>query len=42
MSDMYYNPEICRNISIDIRFALFIIERYGEAQNILEELVINK
>ncbi|HPW66666.1 MAG TPA: S46 family peptidase [Salinivirgaceae bacterium] len=40
MSDMYYNPEICRNISLDIRFALFIIERYGKAQNIIKELVM--
>ncbi len=42
MSDLYYNPEICRNISLDVRFALFIIEKYAQADNLLKELVIFK
>ncbi|MCX6275823.1 MAG: S46 family peptidase [Bacteroidetes bacterium] len=42
MSDIKYNPEICRNISLDIRFTLFIIEKLGGAQNIIDELQISK
>ena len=42
MSDIKYKPEICRNISLDIRFTLFIIEKLGGAQNIIDELQISK
>lgn len=42
MSDIKYNPEICRNISLDIRFTLFLIEKLGGAQNIIDELQISK
>jgi hypothetical protein len=38
MSDYDYNPDICRNISLDIRYVLFLLEKYGEADNIIEEL----
>ncbi len=42
-SDFYYTPEICRNISLDIRFVLFLIDKYAGAQNIIDELtLINK
>ncbi|MDR0982384.1 MAG: S46 family peptidase [Culturomica sp.] len=38
MSDMQYSPEICRNISIDIRYALFIIEKLAGAHNLIDEM----
>src|SRR5690625_790945 len=38
MSDYYYDPEICRNIMVDIRYVLFIIDKYAGAQNIMNEL----
>jgi hypothetical protein len=38
MSDIYYSPEICRNIMVDIRYVLFIIDKYAGAQNIISEL----
>ena len=38
MSDVMYNPEICRNISVDIRYILFLIEKYGEADWLLQEM----
>lgn len=38
MSDYYYDPEICRNIMVDIRYVLFLIDKYAEAQNIMDEL----
>ena len=38
MSDIYYDPAISRNIMVDIRFVLFIIDKYAGAQNIIDEL----
>ncbi|MBR4676633.1 MAG: S46 family peptidase [Bacteroidales bacterium] len=42
MSDIYYNPEICRNISVDIRYVLFLIEKLGGAENLIKEMEIVK
>lgn len=38
MSDIYYDPAISRNIMVDIRFVLFIIDKYAGAHNIIDEL----
>ncbi len=38
MSDIYYDPAICRNIMVDIRYVLFIIDKYAGAKNIISEL----
>jgi hypothetical protein len=38
MSDIYYDPAICRNIMVDIRYVLFIIDKYAGAKNIINEL----
>lgn len=38
MSDLMFNPEKCRNISLDIRFALFIIDKFAGAGHLLEEM----
>ncbi len=38
MSDLYFDPNLCRNISVDIRYVLFIVEKYGEAGWLLDEL----
>lgn len=38
MSDIYYDPTICRNIMVDIRYVLFIIDKYANAQNLMSEL----
>jgi ribosomal protein L20 len=40
MSDINYNPDICRNIMADIRYILFIIDKFADAQNIIRELKI--
>ena len=40
MSDIYYSPDICRNIMVDVRYILFIIDKYAGAQNIIKELNI--
>lgn len=38
MSDIYYDSAICRNIMVDIRYVLFIIDNYAGAKNIISEL----
>jgi len=39
-SDMAFNPEQSRNISLDIRFALFIIDKFAGAGYLLKEMTI--
>ncbi len=38
MSDIMYDPDMCRNISLDIRYALFIIDKFAGAKHIIDEL----
>lgn len=40
MSDEVYDPDVCRNISLDIRYALFIIDKLAGAQWLLKEMTI--
>ncbi len=39
MSDIVFDPEICRNISLDIRYVLFIIDKVADADHLLNEMV---
>jgi hypothetical protein len=39
-SDMAFNPEQSRNISLDIRYALFIIDKFAGAGYLLKEMTI--
>jgi len=38
MSDMNYDPEICRNIMVDVRYILFIIDKYAGATHLIDEM----
>jgi hypothetical protein len=38
MSDLIFDPEICRNISLDVRYILFIIKEIGHADYLLDEM----
>ena len=38
MSDMNYDPEICRNIMVDVRYVLFIIDKYAGATRLIDEM----
>ena len=38
MSDINYSPEICRNIMVDARYVLFIIDKYAQAKNLITEM----
>ncbi len=40
MSDIYYSPEICRNIMVDLRYVLFIVDKFAGAKNLIEEMKI--
>lgn len=42
MSDYMFDASRCRNISVDIRYVLWMIEVYGEAGHIIEELTLVK
>jgi len=40
MSDLLFDPAYCRNISLDIRYCLFIIDKYAGAHHLIEEMTI--
>ncbi len=42
MSDVMYNPNQCRNIVLDVRFTLFIIDKYAGAGYLLNEMKLMK
>jgi len=38
MSDLNYDPEICRNIMVDARYILFIIDKYAGNKRLINEM----
>ena len=38
MSDIFYDKDICRNIMVDTRYVLFIIDKYAGAGHLIEEM----
>ncbi len=40
MSDIVFDPDFCRNISLDVRYVLFIIDKIGHAGHLIEEMVL--
>ena len=38
MSDIMYNKDFCRNISLDIRFTLWVLDKYAGAGYLLNEM----
>lgn len=36
--DIYFDPELKRTISVDIRYVLFIIDKYAGAENLIKEM----
>ena len=40
MSDLMYDPNLCRNITLDIRYCLFIIDKYAGASRLIDEMSI--
>ena len=40
MSDLLFDPAYCRNISLDIRYCLFIIDKYAGARHLVDEMTL--
>ena len=40
MSDLLFDPNYCRNISLDIRYCLFIIDKYAGARHLVDEMTL--
>jgi hypothetical protein len=40
MSDVHYDPSLCRNISVDIRYILFIVDKFAGAGYLIDEMDI--
>jgi hypothetical protein len=38
--DVAFEPELQRTIAVDIRYVLFVIEKYGNAKWLVDELTI--
>ncbi len=38
MSDVFYDPDLCRNIAVDIRYVLFIIDKFAGAGYLVDEM----
>ncbi len=42
MSDIVFDPEICRNIALDIRYVLFTIDKIGNADYLFDEMTFTE
>ena len=42
MSDIAFDPEMCRNITLDIRYVLFIIDKVAGANHLIDEMAFAK
>jgi hypothetical protein len=40
MSDIDFDPAQCRNISVDVRYTLFVIDKYAGCSRLIEEMTI--
>jgi len=42
MSDIVYDPDQCRNITLDIRYCLFVIDKFAGAGHLVDEMTLIK
>lgn len=42
MSDLMFDPVKCRNIIVDIRYVLFVVDKYGECPRLIKEMTLVK
>lgn len=40
MSDIMYDPNKCRNIIVDVKYVLFIIDKFAGASHLIEEMTL--
>ena len=38
MSDIHYDPSICRNVMVDMRYVLFIVDKFAGAKHLIDEM----
>ena len=38
MSDFYFTPERCRNIMVDVRYIMWVVDKYAGASRLIEEM----
>ncbi len=42
MSDFMFDESRCRNIVVDIRYVLWVIDKYGDAKHLVDEMTLAK
>ena len=42
MSDINYDPKLCRNIMVDTKYILFVVDKYADSKWLLDEMKIVK
>jgi hypothetical protein len=40
MSDFMFDPNRCRNVVVDIRYVLWVMDKYANAKHLVEEMVL--
>ena len=40
--DVAFEPELQRTIAVDIRYVLFVVDKFANCQHIMKELTISK
>ena len=41
MSDLQFDPQMCRNIAVDIRYVMFVIDKIGDAGYLIDEMTLD-
>ena len=42
MSDYMFDPNRCRNILVDIKYVLWVIDKYANASHLIDEMELKK
>ena len=42
MSDIQFDPDKCRNICVDVRYVLFIVDKFAGAKHLVDEMTLVK
>jgi len=42
MSDIMFDPDRCRNIAVDARYVLFIVDKFAGAGHLVDEMTLVK
>jgi hypothetical protein len=42
MSDYMFDPNRCRNVVVDIRYVLWVMDKFAGAKHLVDEMVLIK